>query len=88
MIKRTLASGYAGVDNPVFFNPNTVMLFGDAKKVCEDLLTNVKKQFGEKYEGPRFLPPLCLTDSRFCFGDVAQTDRPALLTIVFVVEVS
>ena len=48
VIKRTLASGYAGVDNPVFFNPNTVMLFGDAKKVCEDLLTNVKKQFGEK----------------------------------------
>ena len=48
MIKRTLASGYAGMNNPVFFNPNTVMLFGDAKKVCEDLLTNVKKQYGEK----------------------------------------
>jgi NAD(P) transhydrogenase len=41
VMKRSLASGYAGVDNPVFFNPNTAMLFGDAKKVCDQLLLHV-----------------------------------------------
>ncbi len=41
VMKRSLATGYAGVDNPVFFNPNTAMLFGDAKKVCDELLQHV-----------------------------------------------
>jgi H+-translocating NAD(P) transhydrogenase subunit beta len=42
VIKRSLAPGFAGIDNPLFYDARTSMLFGDAKQSLEHLLTAVK----------------------------------------------
>lgn len=41
-IKRSLAPGYAGLDNELFYMDKTMMLFSDAKKACEDILRNLQ----------------------------------------------
>merc|ERR1712050_104855 len=43
VMKRTMGTGYAAVDNPVFYKENTDMLLGDAKTTCDSLAAKVKE---------------------------------------------
>ncbi|CAM4799862.1 unnamed protein product [Rotaria magnacalcarata] len=47
VMKRSLGVGYAAVDNPIFFKPNTSMLLGDAKKTCDKLLAKLKSDYDD-----------------------------------------
>jgi NAD(P) transhydrogenase subunit beta len=42
VIKRSMSPGFAGIDNPLFYDPKTVMLFDDAKAAMEKLIAAVK----------------------------------------------
>lgn len=44
-MKRTMGTGYADVDNPVFYKENTSMLLGDAKSTCDALLTKINEHY-------------------------------------------
>ncbi|MBJ7899938.1 MAG: Re/Si-specific NAD(P)(+) transhydrogenase subunit beta [Cyanobacteria bacterium RI_101] len=48
VMKRSLASGYAGVENPLFFKENTQMLFGDAKKNVDAILGKLRERLEAK----------------------------------------
>eukprot|EP01025_Chloroclados_australasicus_P005088 TRINITY_DN1142_c0_g1_i2.p1 TRINITY_DN1142_c0_g1~~TRINITY_DN1142_c0_g1_i2.p1 ORF type:complete len:175 (-),score=31.83 TRINITY_DN1142_c0_g1_i2:408-932(-) len=50
VMKRTMGTGYAGADNPVFYKANTSMLLGDAKTMCDQL----KAAIGAHYGGAQF----------------------------------
>jgi NAD(P) transhydrogenase subunit beta len=41
-IKRSLSPGFAGIDNPLFYNPKTHMLFDDAKKALTQIVNAIK----------------------------------------------
>jgi len=42
VLKRSMNPGFAGIENPLFYNPKTVMLFGDAKASIDELIADVK----------------------------------------------
>ncbi|QSR87707.1 NAD(P)(+) transhydrogenase (Re/Si-specific) subunit beta [Candidatus Methylacidiphilum infernorum] len=43
-IKRSMSTGFAGIDNDLFYSPKTIMLFGDAKKVLNELVVSLNSQ--------------------------------------------
>ena len=53
VLKRSMNPGFAGIDNPLFHNPKTVMLFGDAKESIDKLIADVK----DALSGPALLGP-------------------------------
>jgi NAD(P) transhydrogenase subunit beta len=44
VLKRSVATGFAGIENDLFVRPNTMMVLGDAKKTLRDFITQVKEE--------------------------------------------
>jgi NAD(P) transhydrogenase subunit beta len=45
VMKRSMATGFAGIDNPLFYEPNTLMLFGDARDSLQKLTAEIKHEY-------------------------------------------
>ncbi len=45
VLKRSMATGFAGIDNPLFYEPNTLMLFGDARDSLQKLVAEIKHEY-------------------------------------------
>jgi H+-translocating NAD(P) transhydrogenase subunit beta len=45
VLKRSMATGFAGIDNPLFYEPNTLMLFGDARDSLQKLTAEIKHEY-------------------------------------------
>ncbi|NUR70110.1 MAG: hypothetical protein HOU81_04770, partial [Hamadaea sp.] len=56
VFKRSMATGYAGVQNPLFFRENTQMLFGDAKQRVDDILRALAPSVGSQREPADAVP--------------------------------
>jgi NAD(P) transhydrogenase subunit beta len=41
VLKRSMSSGFAGIDNPLFYDPKTALLFGDAKASVSEVLSEI-----------------------------------------------
>jgi len=52
VLKRSMASGFAGIDNPLFYEPETSMLFGDAKQSVSEITAAIDYPFAHHFGRP------------------------------------